>query len=48
MDSKNRQHKSIVIVPSLTVALLISTALFSMQSQKYLWTTDKYYHSVRV
>jgi hypothetical protein len=33
MDSKNRQQKSIVIVLSMTVALLISTVLFSMQSQ---------------
>jgi hypothetical protein len=33
MDSKNRQQKSIVMVLSMTVALLISSALFSMQSQ---------------
>jgi hypothetical protein len=33
MDSKNRQQKSIVMVLSMTVALLISTVLFSMQSQ---------------
>jgi hypothetical protein len=33
MDSKNKQQKSMIVLSSLTIALLISTMTFSMQSQ---------------